>query len=159
MLDVASEIARAEPPTLAKIAARVRGLYPDAPSFSVDRLFDGLRARKISFKRTRLSLEKRYEPAFQQEKSRLAGLRDAVKADKTALSPHAFATRSVMNGFIAKSPEIKPREISSIAIYVKAIAATVKAFTVSVHIFWRRVQLMSGLRWLIVMNGSVTGRR
>ncbi|GHA09870.1 helix-turn-helix domain-containing protein [Oceanisphaera arctica] len=59
MLDAAADIARAEPLTLAKIAARVRDLYPDAPSFSLDRLSAGLRARKLSFKRTRLSLEKK----------------------------------------------------------------------------------------------------
>ncbi len=59
MLDMAADIARSEPLTLAKIAVRVRDQYPDAPSFSLDRLSVGLRARKLSFKRTRLSLEKK----------------------------------------------------------------------------------------------------
>lgn len=59
MLDAAAEIARAEPLTLARIAARVRDFYPNAPPFSLDRLSAGLRARKFSFKRTRLSLEKK----------------------------------------------------------------------------------------------------
>ncbi|MBM7456907.1 transposase [Oceanisphaera litoralis] len=59
MLDVAADIARSEPLTLARIAARVREQYPDAPSFSLDRLSVGLRTRKLSFKRTRLSLEKK----------------------------------------------------------------------------------------------------
>ena len=59
MLDAAADIARAEPLTLAKIAARVRALYPDAPSFSLDRLSAGLKARRLSFKRTRLSLKKK----------------------------------------------------------------------------------------------------
>ena len=59
MLDAAADIARAEPLTLAKISARVRALYPDAPSFSLDRLSAGLKARRLSFKRTRLSLKKK----------------------------------------------------------------------------------------------------
>ncbi|GGB55458.1 helix-turn-helix domain-containing protein [Oceanisphaera marina] len=59
MLDAAADIARSEPMTLAKLAARLHELYPEAPSFSLDRLSAGLRARNFSFKRTRLSLEKK----------------------------------------------------------------------------------------------------
>ena len=58
ILDAAAEIARQEPLTLAKIAARIRERYPDAPSFSLDRLSIGLKARGLSFKRNRLSLKK-----------------------------------------------------------------------------------------------------
>jgi len=58
MLDYAAEVATTEPMTLAKIAAKVKARYPEAKSFSEDRLSAGLRARGLSFKRTRLSLEK-----------------------------------------------------------------------------------------------------
>jgi hypothetical protein len=58
MLDTAAEIARQEPLTLAKIAARIAERFPDAPSFSLDRLSTGLKARGLSFKRNRLSLKK-----------------------------------------------------------------------------------------------------
>lgn len=58
MLDVAAQIAIEEPLTLAKIAARVKEKFPDAPDFSLDRLSVGLKARGLSFKRTRLSLKK-----------------------------------------------------------------------------------------------------
>lgn len=58
MLDVAAEIAREEPLTLGKIAARVVERFPEAPAFSLDRLSVGLKARGLSFKRTRLSLKK-----------------------------------------------------------------------------------------------------
>lgn len=64
MLDAATEIARQEPLTLAKIAARVAECFPDAPSFSLDRLSVGLKARKLSFKRNRLSLKKKKRAAF-----------------------------------------------------------------------------------------------
>lgn len=59
LLDAAADIACAEPLTLAKIATRLRERYPDAPSFSLDRLRAGLKARGLSFKRTRLNLEKK----------------------------------------------------------------------------------------------------
>jgi transposase len=58
MLDLAAEIARQEPLTLARIAARVAELLPEAPTFSLDRLSVGLKKRGLSFKRTRLSLKK-----------------------------------------------------------------------------------------------------
>ena len=58
MLDVAAEIARQEPLTLSKIAARVAERFPEAPTFSLDRLSVGLKARGLSFKRNRLSLKK-----------------------------------------------------------------------------------------------------
>ena len=58
MLDAAAEIARQEALTLGKIAARVRERFPAAPAFSLDRLSVGLKARGLSFKRTRLSLKK-----------------------------------------------------------------------------------------------------
>ena len=47
MLDAAAEIARQEPLTLAKIAARITVLFPAAPSFSLDRLSLGLKARGL----------------------------------------------------------------------------------------------------------------
>jgi len=58
MLDVAAEIARQEPLTLAKLAARVHEHFPNVPEFSLDRLSIGLKARGLSFKRNRLSLKK-----------------------------------------------------------------------------------------------------
>jgi transposase len=58
MLDLAAEIARQEPLTLARIAARVAEQFPEAPTFSLDRLSVGLKKRGLSFKRTRLSLKK-----------------------------------------------------------------------------------------------------
>lgn len=58
LLDAAAEIARQEPLTLGKIAARVAERFPDAPTFSLDRLSVGLKARGLSFKRNRLSLKK-----------------------------------------------------------------------------------------------------
>jgi transposase len=65
MLDVAAEIACQEPLTLAKIAVRIAERFPDAPSFSLDRLAVGLKARGLSFKRNRLSLKKNeMKPGF-----------------------------------------------------------------------------------------------
>jgi transposase len=58
ILDAAAEMARQEPLTLAKIAARIAERFPDAPLFSLDRLSIGLKARGLSFKRNRLSLKK-----------------------------------------------------------------------------------------------------
>ena len=58
MLDVAADIARQEPLTLARIAARIAEHFPEAPAFSLDRLSIGLKKRGFSFKRTRLSLKK-----------------------------------------------------------------------------------------------------
>ena len=58
MLDVAAEIAGQEALTLRKIAARLAERFPTAPRFSLDRLSVGLKARGLSFKRTRLSLKK-----------------------------------------------------------------------------------------------------
>lgn len=58
LLDTAEEIARAEALTLGMIKERVLKRHPEAPDFSLDRLSIGLRARGLSFKRTRLSLKK-----------------------------------------------------------------------------------------------------
>lgn len=58
MLDTAESFARAAPYTLREIAQHVRAVHPDAPDFSLDRLSVGLRARGLSFTRTRLSLKK-----------------------------------------------------------------------------------------------------
>lgn len=58
MLDTAENIARAAPYKLAEIAQQVRAAHPEAPDFSLDRLSAGLRARGLSFTRTRLSLKK-----------------------------------------------------------------------------------------------------
>lgn len=63
MLDVAAQIATEHPLSLGKIAARVKELFPNAPEFSLDRLSVGLKARGLSFKRTRLSLKKNALPA------------------------------------------------------------------------------------------------
>lgn len=58
LLEAAAQLARQEPLTLGQIAQRVQEQHPDAPSFSLDRLSVGLRARGLSFKRNRLSLKK-----------------------------------------------------------------------------------------------------
>ncbi len=58
LLDTAAAVARAEPCTLREIARRVKEAHPDAPAFSLDRLAVGLKARGLSWKRTRLSLKK-----------------------------------------------------------------------------------------------------
>ena len=58
MLDTAEAVARAEPCSLHEIAHRVREAHPDAPGFSRDRLAAGLKARGLSWQRTRLSLKK-----------------------------------------------------------------------------------------------------
>ena len=65
-LNAAAEMARQEPLTLEKLAARIAVLFPAAPSFSLDRLSLGLKARGLSFKRTRLSLKKRDEADFRE---------------------------------------------------------------------------------------------
>lgn len=67
MLDVAAEIASQESLTLNKISAKLKEHFPDAPSFSVDRLSKGLKARGLSFKRTRLSLKKSARPKSSSE--------------------------------------------------------------------------------------------
>ena len=67
MLDVAAQIAAEHPLTLGKIAARVKERFPDAPEFSLDRLSVGLKARGLSFKRTRLSLKKNVLPTNSSE--------------------------------------------------------------------------------------------
>lgn len=58
LLDTAERIARAAPCTLGEIERQLRDSHPDAPTFSLDRLSAGLRARGLSFTRTRLSLKK-----------------------------------------------------------------------------------------------------
>lgn len=62
MLDVAAQIASEQPLTLRKIAAHIKERFPDASDFSLDRLSVGLKARGMSFKRTRLSLKKNAAP-------------------------------------------------------------------------------------------------
>jgi transposase len=58
MLDKAVQIATYESLTLGKIAARLKTDFPEAQTFSLDRLSKGLKARGMRFKRTRLSLKK-----------------------------------------------------------------------------------------------------
>jgi transposase len=58
LLDTAEALARTAPHTLAEIAEHVHAVHPQAPNFSLDRLSVGLRARGLSFTRTRLSLKK-----------------------------------------------------------------------------------------------------
>ena len=58
MLDVAARIAAEHLLPLGKIAARVKECFPDVLEFSLDHLFVRLKARGLSFKRTRLSLKK-----------------------------------------------------------------------------------------------------
>lgn len=58
LLDTAEAVARAAPLPLHAIAACVKEAHPQAPTFSLDRLAVGLKARGLSFKRTRLSLKK-----------------------------------------------------------------------------------------------------
>jgi hypothetical protein len=58
LLDTAEAIARTALATLAEIARHVHEVHPEAPDFSLDRLSAGLRARGLSFTRTRLSLKK-----------------------------------------------------------------------------------------------------
>lgn len=58
LLDTAEAMARTAPATLAEIARQVHATHPEAPDFSLDRLSAGLRARGLSFTRTRLSLKK-----------------------------------------------------------------------------------------------------
>ena len=58
MLDEAEKIARKEPLTLGRILQRMRERFADAPTFSVDRLSVGLKARGLSYKRGRMSLKK-----------------------------------------------------------------------------------------------------
>lgn len=58
LLDTAECIARSEPCTLGEIARQLREIHPAAPEFSLDRLSAGLKARGLSFTRTRLSLKK-----------------------------------------------------------------------------------------------------
>ncbi len=63
LLDAAEAAARAEPCALKEIACRVREAYPEAADFSLDRLVAGLKARGLSWKRTRLSLKKNGAPS------------------------------------------------------------------------------------------------
>lgn len=58
ILDRAAKIATDEALTLGKMAARLKTDFPQATTFSLDRLSKGLKARGMSFKRTRLSLKK-----------------------------------------------------------------------------------------------------
>lgn len=58
LLDTAEAVARAEPCALCEIAERVKAAHPEAADFSLDRLAAGLKARGLSWKRTRLSLKK-----------------------------------------------------------------------------------------------------
>jgi transposase len=58
LLDIAEQIARTSPCTLAEIDRRLREIRPDAPQFSLDCLSENLKKRGFSFTRTRLSLKK-----------------------------------------------------------------------------------------------------
>ena len=58
LLDTAEKIARKMPCTLGEIERQLREIHPEAPEFSLDRLSVGLKARGLTFKRTRLSLKK-----------------------------------------------------------------------------------------------------
>lgn len=58
LLDAAEKIARKMPCTLGEIERQLREIHPEAPEFSLDRLSAGLKARGLTFKRTRLSLKK-----------------------------------------------------------------------------------------------------
>lgn len=58
LLDTAESVARAAPGSLREIARQVRETHPEAPSFSLDRLTAGLKARGLACKRNRLSLKK-----------------------------------------------------------------------------------------------------
>jgi len=79
LLDVAEQIARQEAPALGQIARKVHELHPEAPTFSVDRLSVGLRARG-SFKINRLTLEKKRNPQrFETMQVSLNKLREAAK--------------------------------------------------------------------------------
>mgnify|MGYP000930068398 FL=1 len=55
MLEGGNKLACGHPMTLREIAAGIRKAHPEAPEFSLDRLAVGLKARGLSFKRTRLS--------------------------------------------------------------------------------------------------------
>lgn len=63
LLDTAEAVARAEPCALKEIARRVSDAHPEAEGFSLDRLAAGLKARGLSWKRTRLSLKKNAAPS------------------------------------------------------------------------------------------------
>ena len=62
MLETGKNCACKQPMTLREIAAVIRVAHPEAPAFSLDRLSIGLKARGLSFKRTRLSLKKNATP-------------------------------------------------------------------------------------------------
>lgn len=62
MLESGKKLACGHPMTLREIAAGIRTAHPEAPEFSLDRLAVGLKARGLSFKRTRLSLKKNEAP-------------------------------------------------------------------------------------------------
>lgn len=58
LVDTAEAVARAEPCALKAIACRVREAYLEAEDFSAGRLAAGLKARGLSWKRTRLPQKK-----------------------------------------------------------------------------------------------------
>ena len=62
MLETGKKCACEQPMTLREIAATIRVAHPEAPTFSLDRLAIGLKARGLSFKRTRLALKKNATP-------------------------------------------------------------------------------------------------
>jgi len=62
MLETGKQLACEQPMALREIAAGIRAAHPEAPSFSLDRLAIGLKARGLSFKRTRLGLKKNATP-------------------------------------------------------------------------------------------------
>jgi hypothetical protein len=67
------------------IKRHVQEQHTDAPDFSLFRLSAGLKKRGFNFKRTRLSLKKRDEPAFLAAKNTLEIMKNAAKAGKAQL--------------------------------------------------------------------------
>jgi transposase len=62
MLETGKNCACEHPMTLREIAAAISAAHPEAQSFSLGRLAIGLKARGMSFKRTRLGLKKNATP-------------------------------------------------------------------------------------------------
>lgn len=86
MLETGRQLACQQPMLLREIAAGIRAAHPEAPSFSLDRLAIGLKARGLSFKRTRLGLKNKRDPAaFAQASETLSALRQAARQEEVDL--------------------------------------------------------------------------
>jgi transposase len=86
MLDTAEAVARAEACGLREIARRVKEAHPEAPPFSLDRLAAWLKARGLSWKRTRLSLKKKRCPErFEAARDDLKRCQAAAREGRIAL--------------------------------------------------------------------------